>query len=131
MRSDMSDPLPGTSLPPRAAHDGRPLRLEPRGRAPGLIDDPDAFERDLAIKLQNPRQGRPEGFEKLADRFQLHFPLAEIDVRRLVHAVVRDVQTRQVQIARLGHPAERSLLPSDPEARTIDNPLEDAHVLAE
>src|SRR5271170_3918825 len=121
MRSDMTRSCcPGTSLPPPGAHDYAQVWLG----SLGLRDDADALEGDLAIELQNTRQRRPESFEKLADGLELRLPFGEVDVGRLVDSRRGDVQTGQVEITGLGHPAKRGLLPADAEPRSVDDPLE-------
>src|SRR4051794_17503423 len=83
------------------------------------------------MKLQRARHRRANLLEEVAIALHLGLPLVEIDVRRFVDLVVRDVEPGEIEIACLRDPAEERLLAADAKACAIDDPLQDAHVLAE
>src|SRR3984957_17607463 len=91
----------------------------------------DADQEELAHQLERLAEGRAGLLEELARRLQLHLPRVEVDCGGLVDLLVGDVEAREIEVARLGHPAEGRLLAAHPQAGAVDDPLEDAHVLAE
>ncbi len=83
------------------------------------------------MQVEHLGQARTQRLEELADRVELGLPLVEVDVRRLVVLLTCGMSSPgRVEVARLGHPAEGRLLPADPEARAVHDPLEHAHVVA-
>jgi hypothetical protein len=54
-----------------------------------------------------------------------------VDASREVDVVLGDAQALEVEVADARHPADHGLHPADPAAGAVDDPLEDAHVLAE
>src|ERR1700744_2982513 len=81
------------------------------------LDRFDAGEEELLVELQRARHGGGDLVEELNGPLDLGLPLVEIDVRRLVDLLVRDVEAGQIEIARLRHPTEDRLLAADAEAR--------------
>src|SRR5580658_6241980 len=69
--------------------------------------------------------------EELTLGLELDPPFIEIDARRGVDLLGRDVEAREIQVSRLRNPTEDRLLPSHTHAGAVDDPLENTHVLAE
>src|SRR5580693_2733413 len=101
-----------------------------RAHLPATVHALDARDEQLALKHERTRHVRTDEIEELALRLELDAPLVEIDAGRLVDASVFDVEARQIEIPRLRHPPEGRLLAADAKARAVDEPLQDAHVLA-
>src|SRR5580765_8034921 len=94
-----------------------PLRREPaRGRCELLRD-----------RAREPRSKLPVELAEILKRFE---PLVSVDVEGGLHAVRRDVQSVELEGARGRHVADWRLARVRHAVDPVDDPLEDAHVVA-
>src|SRR5690349_7840216 len=89
-----------------------------------------ARAQQLALQLESARQGATELLVELALRIDLRRPLRGIDRGRGAHALLRDVEPGELEVALARYPAERRLDGADRAVGAIEHPLQHAHVLA-
>src|SRR5215813_6790900 len=101
------------------------------GQAPVLRGAPEAGEDQLADEQQLLRQPVIQLHEQLLVREQLLLPGAAINRHQLVELLAREaLHPAPVQVFVTRHPADRALDADRAAMCALDNPLQDAHILA-